>query len=251
VDTLSRVIRFLPIIVVAFVLVASACGAEGPEALEETPPPPLTYVSLGDSLAVGVGARKPERGGYAPLYRSRLERETGRDTRLVQLGVSGETSESFLARAADGGPSQLVRAREALRRNPGAVVTLSLGGNDLLRAVNSSDTSRERAVRRYGENLDRILKTLSGASDPAPRVVVLTLYNPAPGPTTEPWVRRMNAEIRHSARENGAAVAPVDRAFRGREGEYARPYEDIHPTDTGYRALEGAIADAHSAREPR
>jgi len=238
------VIRPLPVFVVALLALAS-CAREAPEPVREETPPPLTYVSLGDSLAVGVGASEPERGSYAPLYRSRLETETGRRTRLVQLGVSGETSESFL-RGGDGRPSQLARAREALRRNPGAVVTLSLGGNDLLRVVNSPDATRERAVLRYTENLDRILRELSRASDPAPRVVVLTLYNPAPGPTTEPWVRRLNAGIRAAARANGAAVAPVDREFRGREGEYARPYEDIHPTDAGYRALARAIARAEA-----
>lgn len=37
-------------------LFASSCAGE----------PPLTYVSLGDSLAVGVGASDPRERGYAP-----------------------------------------------------------------------------------------------------------------------------------------------------------------------------------------
>jgi lysophospholipase L1-like esterase len=83
---------------------------------------PLTYVSLGDSLAVGVGASDPQEHGYAPLYREFLERETGREVRLVQLGLSGETSERFVK----GPGSQLARAEAALRKSPGATVTLSI-----------------------------------------------------------------------------------------------------------------------------
>jgi lysophospholipase L1-like esterase len=245
--------RLLPILLLAPILALASCNAVEPDPVVERPPrapQPLTYVSLGDSLAVGVGASDPREDGYAPLYRARLERETERETRLVQLGVSGETSESFLRRDGDR-PSQLDRARGVLRRNPGATVTLSLGGNDLLRVVNSSHSGRLAAVGRYGRNLDRILASLRSTSDPAPRIIVLTLYNPAPGPVTAPWVGRLNAEIRRSAREHGASVAPVDRIFEGRESEYARPYEDIHPTDKGYRALVGAIVRAEVPRVGR
>ncbi|HLM77204.1 MAG TPA: hypothetical protein VK361_02255, partial [Rubrobacteraceae bacterium] len=54
---------------------------------------PFTYISLGDSLAVGVGASDPRKRGYTPLYRDLLEREMGgREVRLIGLGVSGETT---------------------------------------------------------------------------------------------------------------------------------------------------------------
>ena len=215
------------------VLLASSCGSE----------PPLTYVSLGDSLAVGVGSSDPRERGYAPIYRDILAEETGRDVRLVQLGVSGETSESFLS----GPDPQLVRAEAALRQNPDAVVTLSLGGNDLLRVANGTDGEREAALTRYAQNLDRILKSLSSTPDPKPRVSVLALYNPAPGSFTDEWVGRLNETIREVAARNRAAVAPGDEAFRGHETEYARharyPW-DIHPTDGGHEALARAFAEA-------
>ena len=56
--------------------------------------------------------------------------------------------------------SQLARAEKALKNNPGAVVTLSLGGNDLLRTALGSDADRGRAIADYGRNLDHILETL-------------------------------------------------------------------------------------------
>lgn len=220
-------------------------SADGPAA--EPAPGPLTYVSLGDSLAVGVGASDPRERGYAPLVREALARETGREVRLVQLGVSGETSESFVGDYPEGDSSQLARAVETLRADPGARVTLSIGGNDLLRTAELSDAEREAALDRYERNLDYALGELRGASDPAPEVTVLALYNPAPGTFTDRWVGRLNERIRRVAGRHGAAVAAGDRAFGGREEEYSHydryPW-DIHPTDRGYAALARAFIEA-------
>jgi acyl-CoA thioesterase-1 len=211
----------------------TCCGSE----------PPLTYVSLGDSLAVGDGSSDPHERGYAPIYRRLLEEETGRDVRLVQLGVKGETSESFLS----GTDPQLARAEAVLRENPGTIVTLSLGGNDLLRVTDGTDAEREAALARYAENLDRILKNLGSASDPEPCVSVLALYNPIPVGFTEEWVGRLNETIREVAGRNGVTVAAADEAFRGHEVEYALHFLypwDVHPTDRGHEALARAFAEA-------
>ena len=206
---------------------------------------PITYVSLGDSLAVGVGSSDPSRRGFAPLLREQLSRDTGREVRLVQLGVSGETSASFIGGYPDKETSQLARAEKALKNNPGATVTLSIGGNDLLRTAGADDAARREAISRYGRNLDLALKTLKSASRPAPRITVLALYNPAPGSFTDEWSGRLNDELRTTARSNEVAVAAGDRAFESHEAEYAhyvRNPPDIHPTDRGYKALARAFA---------
>jgi acyl-CoA thioesterase I len=230
-------------------LLLVSCSATTGEGDPRPQPPaePLTYVSLGDSLAVGVGASDPRERGYAPIYREELARSTDREVRLVQLGVSGETSESFIGEYPDGDSSQLARALATLGENPGARVTLSLGGNDLLRTADLSDPAREAALARYERNLDYILEELGGASDPAPETTVLALYNPAPGSFTDRWVDRLNDRIRKTAAVHGVRVAAGDRAFRGHEAQYAHharyPW-DIHPTDSGYRALARAFAEA-------
>jgi acyl-CoA thioesterase-1 len=212
---------------------ASSCSGESPTA----------YVSLGDSLAVGVGASDPRERGYAPLYRDLLEGKMGREVGLIQLGVAGETSGSFVS----GPDSQLARAGRTLADNPGATVTLSLGGNDLLSVAENTDAEREEALARYARNLDYALQTLGGASEPAPQIGVLALYNPASGSFTDEWTDRLNAEIRRVAEANGASVAAADETFRGREEEYAHyaryPW-DVHPTDAGYEALAQAFLRA-------
>lgn len=204
---------------------------------------PLTYVSLGDSLAVGVGSSDPRELGYAPLYKEVLEERTGREVDLIQLGLSGETSESFVK----GEGSQLARAEAVVRENPGAAVTLSIGGNDLLQAADARVAEREAAIARYAENLDFILQTLKNVSEPPPSIIVLALYNPAPGSFTDEWSGRMNDEIREVAARNGVRVADADQAFEGHESEYVRharyPW-DIHPTDRGHEALVRSLSEA-------
>lgn len=205
---------------------------------------PVAYVSLGDSLAVGVGSSDPVKLSYAPLYRNALEEASDREVRLLQLGMSGETSASFIGNYP--GDSQLTRAEEALHRNPGAPVTLSLGGNDLMQTGDYTDAEREAAIAAFGQNLDFILEILNEASSPAGRITVLAYYNPSPGSFTDRWVGRLNEEIRAVAEENGARVAAGDRAFRDREGVYTRydqyPW-DVHPTDAGYEALAEAFEE--------
>lgn len=208
---------------------------------------PLGYLSLGDSLAAGVGSSDPAGESYAALYREELQRSTGREVEFRQLGLSGETAESFVG-GYPRGDSQLVRAERSLERNPGSRVTLSLGGNDLLRSASESPAERRQTISRYGRELDLILQTLNGASDPPPQITVLTLYNPAPGSFTDRWTGLMNEEIRALSRRNGAAVADSERVFRGHTDEYLRYYtsgeRDIHPNDRGYAALERAISNA-------
>lgn len=212
---------------------------------------PLGYASLGDSLAAGVGSSNPSERSYSALYREALEERTGREVEYRQLGLSGETAESFIGEYPEG-DSQLVRAEEFLERYPGARVTLSLGGNDLLRGRGASDRERREAISGYGEDLDLILQTLGESSAPPPRITVLTVYNPSPGGFTDRWTAGMNQEIRSTAQDNEASVAEAARAFRGSTREYLRYYEsgerDIHPNDRGYAALARSLI---LAEEPR
>lgn len=227
-----------------------SCASDDPaeKTREATTTAPPTYVSLGDSLAVGVGATVPRERGFAPRYRDALEERTGREVRFVQLGVSGETSESFIGSYPNAERSQLARAEKAVREVPCLRVSLSIGGNDLLRSAELSDAEREKVLDAYGKNLDFILTTLRSASNPDARIAVLALYNPAPGTFTDEWVGKLNARTRAVAQNHSVGVAAGDRAFQGREDESSHweRYRDIHPTDEGYEALAGEVARALS-----
>src|SRR5262245_53754796 len=94
---------------------------------------PAVYLSLGDSLGVGVGSMPFDRTGTAQTsYSEHLrhllsgEAQGGIDA-MVNLSRSGETTTSFLLNGQAAEAVQVISASSDVR-----VITLSLGGNDLL-----------------------------------------------------------------------------------------------------------------------
>lgn len=102
----------------------------------------LRYVALGDSSAVGVGARG---GGYVEHLFQRLRR-TREGVGLLNLGVSGATSATVLS-------GQLPKATRARPH----VVTLAVGINDLWRGVEP---------HQFESNLDQLARGLAGTGAP-------------------------------------------------------------------------------------
>lgn len=79
----------------------------------------ILYVALGDSVAQGIGASRPERG-YVGLLAERLRAATGRPVQVVNLSRSG-------ARVRDVVDEQLPR----LATMTPDVVTVGVGANDV------------------------------------------------------------------------------------------------------------------------
>ena len=154
------------------------------------------YVSLGDSLSVGVrpnsgGALRPTDDGYADQLFDRIRAEfesaaPNRELRLVKLGCPGETLDDL----ANGGScpyvagSQLGAAVDFLADNKGKVllVTLDIGGNDFRNAGcigKKVDLDCVNAVSaEIAVSLAAVLGTLQDAADSATSVVGMNYYNP-------------------------------------------------------------------------
>src|ERR671911_741508 len=69
-----------------------AFAGEGETTARTDAPVSWDYVALGDSLAVGVGARR----GYVDRYAEHLRSDTGARIEVVNLGISGQTSPQLL-----------------------------------------------------------------------------------------------------------------------------------------------------------
>ncbi len=202
------------------------------------------YVALGDSISIDKYAGGPGRGGASLLARNRDAdfpdwRHRDLATTRPELGFAllasdGGTTESVLE-------DQLPRL-ESCGRVP-RVVTLTVGGNDVLGAY--GDTRRALEVvgvvrARVGRVLDR-LNALIVPGDP---VVVGSVYDPSDG-TGETWrvglppwpdvvdvVAELNAALRAAASEHGSVVADIHGRFLGhglKAGNPAQP--DARPGD--------------------
>jgi lysophospholipase L1-like esterase len=156
--------------------------------------PSTVYVALGDSLAWGDGASDPASTSYAALLSDYFAGEPhGGAKQYLNLAVRGETTSTYLA----GGQAAAAIAAISDMATDTRIVTLSLGGNDLLDLLNeptdpcvdnpASTTCQSLVASAMGTvaaNYPTIMASLSAAllGDPGTeKVFVLTLYNPFGG----------------------------------------------------------------------
>jgi lysophospholipase L1-like esterase len=252
-------------------------GAEStPQPTPAAAPGPPTgdrplYLSIGDSLAAGIGATDPARSGWAPLVALSLP---GYD--FMNLGIPGDDSQELLnegqlddalveifSREGDGDPA-----------NDVGVITLEIGGNDLLDiyfdlvipgdcpniteslqrpvCVDAFDT----ALIDYRANLSQVLTALQSATD-AP-IFLITLYNPFSGGASTvdeigqlalegmegtPFPEGLNDVIRQVGAEFGVQMVEWYELFLGKQPEYIS-MDLIHPNDIGHQVMADAVTTA-------
>jgi lysophospholipase L1-like esterase len=278
----------------ALLLVALACGSDDDRAASSpTPSPTLEtpaaspeprqadpapddeplYIALGDSLTFGIGASQPDETGFVALVHADLGDEFG----LLNLGVPGDTSRDLL----HGGPLNEAIAEIERRRNDGvegnevALITLGIGGNDLLNLLDrlvipgtcpSLEVSLEReecvaalqdALDAFERNLSEIVRRLQEAAPDTP-LIMFTPYNPfsggipafdelgvlsLEGMADTPFPEGLNDIIRAEAEASGVRLVDMYPLFEGKAGEYIA-VDLIHPNDEGYRVMAEAVLEA-------
>lgn len=212
----------------------------------------LSYVALGDSLAVGSGDGGG--GGYVARYRDDLATDLEAPVVLQNLGVGGSTSQDLLDSLTT---DSMVQSAVA----DADVVTFDIGGNDILIALfafkggtcggaDGQDCLRQAAAG-FDANWPAILTQLRMLNHGA-MMRTMTYYNslivdldPGDGTaaTVKPYLTALNATIRSTAPNAGIAVAEGITAFNGRSGNedpIAKGYIDadhIHPSPLGYDVL--------------
>jgi len=155
------------------------------------------YLSLGDSLSVGVqpsgsGTLLPTNDGYADQLFDSIKGTFNtagaqpRELRLTKLGCPGETLDDM----ANGGScpyfagSQLAAAVDFLTDNAGKVhlVTIDMGGNDFRNAGCVGATvdmdCANTASAQIATDLAAVLAALRNAAGPDTTIVGMNYYNP-------------------------------------------------------------------------
>jgi lysophospholipase L1-like esterase len=151
------------------------------------------YVSLGDSYAVGYQPTAPHVGssttnGYANQLLP-LARKKGYDFKLVNFGCGGATTTSILqtpgcepqSRAVKGPPYTATQADAAIayikaHRKQVALITVSIGGNDVTACAAQSDPIPcvGAAVSSIKSNVSDLAQRLRAAAGPKARIVGTT-----------------------------------------------------------------------------
>jgi acyl-CoA thioesterase I len=205
------------------VLVAVGCKKAGqsesqtataPLPLRPTAPPDHrpAVVILGTSLTAGYGLADPATQAYPALLQAKLD-SAGRQFRVVNAGLSGESSAGALS-----------RIDFLLRRDTVAVLVVETGANDGLRGQDP-DSVRARIQAIF----DRARQTV-----PPPRLVVVGME--ALPNLGQDYVRRFHAIYPEVARANRAALVPF--LLAGVAGVDSLNQDDgVHPTAAGHRLL--------------
>lgn len=154
-------------------------------------------VAFGDSLVAGVGA-----SGENTNFVSILSRRIGKP--IVNLGVSGNTTEDGLA-----------RLNELDKYKP-KVVILLLGGNDYLKKVPIDTTF---------SNLEKIIKNIQS------RGAVVLLLGVRGGIVTD----KFDEKFEELADKTGSAF--VSNVLDGLITKQEYMSDPIHPNDTGYAKI--------------
>jgi lysophospholipase L1-like esterase len=149
------------------------------------------YLALGDSLARGVqpipstGVLVETDQGYVDdlygLYRLRHP-----DLELAKLGCSGETTGTMIAGGLCSYPlgSQLAQAVQFLQTHQVALVTLTIGGDNILRCVSASgidQTCITNGIGAAAADLPQILAALRTAAGPDVPIVAMNYNDPLLG----------------------------------------------------------------------
>lgn len=183
----------------------------------------VTIAALGDSLTQGYGLK--QKNGFVPQLADWLNNEGVRNVRLINAGVSGDTTAGGLS-----------RAEWTLTPDVDAMI-LTLGGNDLLRGF---DPSISRA------NLDGILQV---ARDKNVDVLLIGLTAPTNyGPEYKQAFDAMYVDL---AREYDTLYLPSffagitgGAALRDTDPSLVTPFmqlDRIHPNPKGVTNIVAAI----------
>ena len=137
-------LRFF-VLILGLSIAASARGADGTR----------TLVFFGDSLTAGYGLDDPDTESYPALIRQRLE-ESHRPWRVVNAGLSGETSSGGLRRI------------DWVLRQPVDLFVLALGANDGLRGIDPSLTrdNLQKIVDRVRAKYPQVRLVIGGMQMP-------------------------------------------------------------------------------------
>jgi lysophospholipase L1-like esterase len=213
-------------------------------------PASLSYVALGDSLAVGTGASCK---GYVDRYADYLRTDTSAQVSVINLGQDGQTSSELLHSLRNGAYSRHVVSTAS-------VITFNTGLNDLGHAgeayengtcggADNQDCLRA-AVETFKENWDAIIAELLSLRSSSstiirtigightPKIFVedaITTW-PSEGKiedvrSLEPYVEEVNYHIATTTADKDVPYVEIYL-----EKGHVNP-DGVHPNDEGYQVI--------------
>lgn len=134
----------------------------------------LVLTAVGDSLTHGVGDTTSQ-GGYVPLIAQDIQVETGMKVATTNFGVTGDTSTQIKKR--------VVKDKQLIKQLKRAdVITMTVGGNDLMHVLQSNLLDIKTAdvttgINKFQKHLKSLVKAIRQDNPDAP-LYIFGIYNP-------------------------------------------------------------------------
>ena len=203
------------------------------------------YLAMGDSLSAGYGAMPATRGFTYDLYESGVIDHVW-NTLLCDMAVPGALSQDVLAYQVP----QVQRFFKSTGHEYPQVITLTVGGNDMLAVLDGADPAV--VLKNLAANLYAILGSLH-KDFPSARIYLANMYDPKLDvPGENQLVLMLNqtiATVVQAFPANAVTLVDVYSAFQGKKGLLLSdfPHADpgqIHPSNAGYRVMAREFAEA-------
>ncbi|GEK34177.1 GDSL-type esterase/lipase family protein [Kurthia sibirica] len=239
---MKKIVLFM----VAIAVVLSGCGIvsnfKDEKNLEKKT---IHVVAMGDSLTVGVGDEE-DKGGYIGRLASAMPNDMDgvKDVKVTNTALKGRRSDELITQIKSGDLDDDLKKAD--------VISLTIGGNDLMKIVRENMTNltkatfdKERATfnKRYKEVFDLIRQR----NEQAP-IILLGLYNPLTVYTEDPSelnaiLKEWNGDMQKIAKKDGyAQFIAVEDLFDSNDNEvYSEDY--FHPNAKGYQLMTQRIED--------
>ncbi|HHZ83074.1 MAG TPA: SGNH/GDSL hydrolase family protein [Nitrospirales bacterium] len=199
------------------------------------------YIALGDSISTDDYPGR-DRGAVSLFYLNRDEDFPEFEERDL-LSLNAEMQLIFAASNGATTETVLHAQLSQLPPNPPGVtlVTLTIGGNDLLRAIHGDPRRIAEHTTKIVNNIQRIL-TIVQTTFPSSLILLGTIYDPTDGvgdlfspdqPLTDAleMIDQINARIRSFARPPRIQLVDIHQHFIGHGSHHADPANPYHDQD--------------------
>lgn len=242
-----KLFKFLAILLLTFQLVSPAAAMTGNKG------EPANYLALGDSLAAGMVETGEIGTGYADFLAQTLEEADLLASYNKGFAVPGYTTEQVL--------NELTKDVEKPSSETGKnvslidevkkadVITISVGANDVLKNLKHDEAGNisfemsevQQAIGKMVGNYAAILQRIAQIN-PTADVFVMGYYNPFPHVTElsvqlNMLVGILDEKVKGMAEGHGAYFVKVNDVIASNTAVYLPNPENIHPSESGYKAV--------------
>lgn len=196
----------------------------------------INHLAIGDSIIRGYQIAEEE--NLVNQFSVQLEQETGKQVVSNNEGIIGITSEKLNQLVQDGLFDEAIKEAD--------IVTVNVGGNDVLKAVKKSDLysalrSFDSLQSGFTDNLTAIASKI-GELNPTATIVFLELYNPMPADhqfysLADKLLPKWNIKIYEVAKETPSSVVVQTTNVINSDNLQHLSTDGVHPNPTGYTAI--------------